>query len=107
MGDIPFGAGDRLGSLGEQVFDDPFPIGADHHIVVVEGAVLEGDWFHVSCKIALMATRFMWNPWSGVHRYPQGIYQVLVATATKRSPRFCGAQLNPSHGTGAWALQEL
>ena len=34
-------------------------------------------------------------------------YKGHVATATKRSLRFCGAQLDPSHGTGAWALQEL
>ena len=40
--------GDRLGSLGEQVFDDLLPVGADHHVVVVEVAVLEGDWFHCS-----------------------------------------------------------
>ena len=58
-------------------------------------------------RTALMAIGFMWNPWSGLHSDPQEIYQVRVATATKRSPRFCGAQLNPSHGTGAWTLQEL
>ena len=34
-------------------------------------------------------------------------YKGHVATVTKRSLRFCGAQLDPSHGTGAWALQEL
>ena len=34
-------------------------------------------------------------------------YKGHVATATKRSLRFCEAQLDPSHGTGAWALQEL
>ena len=38
---------------------------------------------------------------------PQAELQRHVATATKRSLRFCGAQLDPSHGTGAWALQEL
>ena len=58
-------------------------------------------------RTVLMAIGFMWNPWSGLHSDPQEIYQVRVATATKRSPRFCGAQLNPSHGTGAWTLQEL
>ena len=40
------------------------------------------------------------------YRPKQG-YKGYVATATKRSPRSCGAQLDPSHGTGAWALQEL
>ena len=49
-GEIPVGAADQFGSLGEQVFDDLLPIGADHHVVVVEGAVFEGDWFHGSCK---------------------------------------------------------
>ena len=49
-GVLPVGVGDCLGSLGEQVFDDLVPIGADHHVVVVEGAVLEGDGFHGSCK---------------------------------------------------------
>ena len=34
-------------------------------------------------------------------------YKGHVATATKRSPRSCEAQLDPSHGTGAWALQGL
>ena len=38
---------------------------------------------------------------------PQQRYKGYVATATKRSPRFCVAQLDSSHGTGAWALQEL
>ena len=38
---------------------------------------------------------------------PEQGYKEYVATATKRSPRSCGAQLDPSHGTGAWALQEL
>ena len=50
-GVVPVGVGDCLGSLREQVFDDLLPIGADHHVVVVEGAVLEGDGFHGSCKI--------------------------------------------------------
>ena len=40
------------------------------------------------------------------HRLRQR-YKGHVATATKRSPRFCEAQLDPSHGTGAWALQGL
>ena len=49
-GVIPVGVGDCLASLGKQVFDDLLPIGADHHVVVVEGDVLEGDGFHGSCK---------------------------------------------------------
>ena len=49
-GVVTVGVGDCLGSLGEQVFDDLLPIGADHHVVVVEGSVLERDWFHWSCK---------------------------------------------------------
>ena len=50
---------------------------------------------------------FMWIPWSMLHCFLQQSYEGYVATATKRSPRFCEAQLDPSHGTGAWALQEL
>ena len=42
-----------------------------------------------------------------VAQRPPAELEGVVATATKRSPRFCGAQLDPSHGTGAWALQEL
>ena len=49
----------------------------------------------------------MWIPWSMLHSVLQQSYEMHVATATKRSPRFCEAQLDPSHGTGAWALQEL
>ena len=56
-GVFPVGVGDCLGSLGEQVFDDLLPIGADHHVVVVEGAVLEGDWFHWSCKNTVTARK--------------------------------------------------
>ena len=48
--DILFGVGDRLDNLGEQVFDDLLPIDADHHVVVVEWAVVEGELFHRSCK---------------------------------------------------------
>ena len=55
------------------------------------------------CCISLLVC----NPWPELRRDRQEVYQVRVATATKRSPRFCGAQLNPSHGTGAWTLQEL
>ena len=50
---------------------------------------------------------FMWIPWSGLHGDSQASEHINVATATKRSPRLCGAQLDPSHGTGAWAPQEL
>ena len=42
-----------------------------------------------------------------LHIGPRQRYKEDVATATKRSLRFCEAQLDPSHGTGAWALQEL
>ena len=49
----------------------------------------------------------MWIPWSMLHSVLQQSYKGCVATATKRSPRFCEAQLDPSHGTGAWALQKL
>ena len=58
-------------------------------------------------RTRFMAIGFVWNPRSGLHCDRQETYQVYVAKATKRSPRFCGAQLNPSHGTGAWTLQEL
>ena len=56
-------------------------------------------------KTALMTVALCGIPGRVAPRHQ--IYQVRVATATKRSPRFRGAQLNPSHGTGAWALQEL
>ncbi|QNI47358.1 hypothetical protein SynA1560_00685 [Synechococcus sp. A15-60] len=54
-----------------------------------------------------MPSVFVWNPCSGLRSDRQEIYHGHVATATKRSLHFCGAQLDPSHGTGAWALQEL
>ena len=49
----------------------------------------------------------MWIRWSILHSSRLESYKVYVATATNRSPCSCEAQLDPSHGTGAWALQEL
>ena len=47
------------------------------------------------------------NSWQKLQPKPLRRQHTYVATATKRSPHFFEAQLDPSHGTGAWALQEL
>ena len=49
----------------------------------------------------------MWISWQKLKPLEAQGCQGYVVTATKRSPCFCEALLDPSHGTGAWALQEM